>query len=267
MTHSTVPASPPASVPANHRFVAGIVVGALVSLGVVAIALGSGAATRLAAVPLGPMESRAYAQPFDGASRASVRLQFGAGDLTVAALEPGNTNLATATFSGRSSYAPEPEYRVRDNVGELAYLVRDVKFGLPMLRGDQHARLDVRLAQNTPLVLNVEAGAADALLDLSALQVTHLDLQTGVADTRVRLPQGAGHTSVSVHGGVTDLTFEVPQGVAADIQVSDGLASREIDERRFRPLGGGHYRSVDYEAAANRVDLQIELGIATLRIQ
>jgi hypothetical protein len=70
-----------------------------------------------------------------------------------------------------------------------------------------------------------------------------------------------------VHGGVTDLTVEVPQGVAADIQVSDGMASREIDERRFRPMGGGHYRSAGYGTAANRVDMQIELGIATLRIQ
>jgi hypothetical protein len=267
MTHSTVPASRPATIPANNRFVVGIVVGALVSLGVVAIALGSGAATRLAAVPLGPIESRAYAQSFDGASRANVRLQFGAGDLTVGALEPGNGNLATATFSGRSSYAPEPMYRVRDSLGELAYLVSDRKLGLPFFRGEEHAQMSVRLAQTTPLVLNVEAGASDSLLDLSSLQVTHLDLQTGVADTRVRLPHAAGRTTVSVHGGVTDLMFEVPQGVAADIQVSDGMASRQIDERRFRPLGGGHYRSVDYDTAANRVDMQIELGIATLRIQ
>jgi hypothetical protein len=96
MTHSTVPATGPATVPANNRFGVGIVVGALVSLGVVAIVLGSGAATRLAAVPLGPVESRAYAQPFDGASRASVRLQFGAGNLTVAALDRGDSNLALA---------------------------------------------------------------------------------------------------------------------------------------------------------------------------
>ena len=157
---------------------------------------------------------------------------------------------------------------MRDNGGgELAYLVRDVKVGLPVFRGDEHARLDVRLARNTPLALNVEAGAAASLLDLTALQVRHLDLQTGVADTRVRLPEAAGRTSVSARGGVTDLTFEVPRGVAADIHVSDGMASRQIDERRFRPMGGGHYRSADFETAANRVDLQIELGIATLRIQ
>ena len=105
MTHPTVPhtgSKSSATVPANNRFLVGIAVGALVSLGVVAIAVGSGAGARLASVPLGPMESRAYTQPFDGASRANVRLQFGAGQLTVGALEAGHASLATATSLART---------------------------------------------------------------------------------------------------------------------------------------------------------------------
>ena len=140
MTHAVVPATRPVHTPANHRFIVGIAVGALVSLGVVAIALGTGAGTRLAGVPYGPVESRAYAQSLDGASRANVRLQFGAGDLTVGALDRANGNVATATFSGPANYAPEPTYQVRDNVGELDYVIRDVKLGLPFFRGDEHVR-------------------------------------------------------------------------------------------------------------------------------
>jgi hypothetical protein len=137
MSDSTVSAPRPAVVPANNRFV-------------VAIALATGAATRLAAVPLGPTESRVFAQPLDGASRATVRLQFGAGNLSLGALEPADSNLATANCSGPSSYVPEPTFRVRDGVGELAYLVRDTKIGLPFFRGDEHTRMSVRLARTTP---------------------------------------------------------------------------------------------------------------------
>lgn len=267
MTHSNIPATRPANAPVNNRLLIGIAIGAFVTLGVVAIALDPGAGTRLTSLASGPTESHAYAQSLDGASRANVRLQFGAGDLTVGALDRDNGNVATATYAGPSNYAPEPTYQVRDNVGELAYSIRDVKVGLPFFRGDEHLRMDVHLTQNAPLVLNVEAGASDSTLDLSALQVTQLDLQTGVADTHVRLPQAAGHTRVSVHGGVTDLTFDVPQGVAADVRTSNGMASREIDERRFPHLGGGHYRSADYDTATNRVEMDIELGIATLRVR
>src|SRR5919202_4978325 len=122
--------------------------------------------------------------------------------------------------------------------------------------------MDVQLAPGAPIALAVEAGAAESRIDLSALQITRFDLQTGVANTQVRLPQAAGRTAVSVKGGVTDITLDVPQGVAADIQLSDGLAGRQIDERRFRRMTDGHYRSPEYETAANRVDLQIELRLA-----
>src|SRR3954451_14358706 len=147
MTHSVVPATQPANAPASNRLLIGIGIGAIVSLGAVAIILGTGAGTRLASVPYGPIESRAYAQPLEAASRANVRLQFGAGTLTIAALDRADGNLATATFAGPSTYAPEPTYRVRDSVGELAYLVRDVTVGLPFFRGDEHLRMDVRLTQ------------------------------------------------------------------------------------------------------------------------
>jgi hypothetical protein len=274
MTHSTVPHAPPThatATPANRRFGTGILIGALAGLGVVAaIAFGSGIGTRLASVPLGPMESRSYEQPLDGISRATMRLQFGAGQLTVGPLENGNGNLATATYDGPSRYVPESTYRAGDGVGELSYVIRDAgdDLRLPFVgRVQDHARMDVRLARGTPLTLGIEAGAAESRLDLSALQITDLDLQTGVASTRVRLPEAAGHTAVSVKGGVTEVTLDVPHGVAADIQVSDGLAGRQIDERRFRPMSGGHYRSPDYEAAPNRVDMHIELGLASLTIQ
>ena len=272
MTHSTVPhtqARRPATVPANRRFGAGILVGALVSVGVVAIALGSGIGARLASVPLGPMESRSYTQPLDGVNRAAVRLQFGAGQLTLGALDSRDGSVAKATYDGPAEYLPEPTYRVRDGVGELAYVIRDTnEVRLPFVgRARDAARMDVQLAPAVPMTLDIEAGAAESRLDLSALQITRLDLQTGVANTRVRLPEAAGRTAVSLKGGVTDVRLDVPQGVAADIQVSDGLAGRQIDERRFRPMGGGHYRSPEYDTAPNRIDLHIELGLASLIIQ
>lgn len=60
--------------------IAGIVIGVAIALMVVAMLVGLGVANRLAALPLGPVESRAFAQPFDGAT-----VQFGAGQLTVGA--------------------------------------------------------------------------------------------------------------------------------------------------------------------------------------
>ena len=209
-----------------------------------------------------PRESRSHVQPMDGANRASVHVQFGGGALTVGALDGREDTLATMSYDGPSALLPTASYRVRDGGGELEYAIGDAD-----RRQRQSADVRVHLARGVPLALSVEAGAAQSTLDLTGLRVTHLDLQAGASDTRVRLPDAAGLTAVKVEGGATKLAFEVPPDVAAHIQVSGVLDARSIDEARFRSLGGGRDRSPDYETAANRVELRLELGAANLTVR
>jgi hypothetical protein len=199
-----------------------------------------------------------------------MRLEFGAGDLTLGALDGRADTLATMAFQGPADERPAATYRVRDGVGELAYTVsRDgSRLSFPFVGpGRDHSNMHLLLARGVPIALDIQAGAADSTIDLTGLRVTQLNLQTGAADTTVRLPEAAGITTVSARGGISDLTFEVPRGVAADIQLSGGMNAREIDLTRFRSLGDGHYRSPDFETAANRVVLNVDLGIATLTVR
>ena len=54
---------------------------------------------------------------------------------------------------------------------------------------------------------------------------------------------------------------------AADIDISNALGNRTIDQDRFRALGNGRYRSVDYDTATNRIQMHLELGIGDLVVQ
>jgi hypothetical protein len=226
-------------------------------------------ATRTA-VSFAPMASRSFTSSLDGATSANVRLEFGAGNLAIGALTGSPDTLSTMVFEGPSDQRPESSYRVRNGVGELAYAVGSdgPRLNIPYLsRSRDHSDTRVQLAPGVPLALEIKAGAVDSTIDLTALRVTHLKLETGAADTVVRLPASAGMTTVRATGGVSDLTFEVPTGVAVDMQLSGGMSAREVDQTRFRALGNGHYRSPDFDSAANRAVLDVELGIATITVR
>jgi hypothetical protein len=61
------------------------------------------------------------------------------------------------------------------------------------------------------------------------------------------------------------VTLEVPEGVAARIRSKMGLGSTTVDERRFaRSLDA--WVSPNYETAANRVDIDLEGGLGSIRI-
>jgi hypothetical protein len=191
--------------------------------------------------------------PLRGAADASVRIRFGAGTLTTRPASPGD--LVDGVFDGGVIHRELGPGRVE--------LSQDTSYGLPWL--DRRSAWDLGLTGEVPLDLRLETGASRTALDLREIRLRRLDLQTGASETRVILPRNAGTTEVRAEHGAASLTFEVPAGVAARIRTRMTIGSGQIDEGRF-PRAGDVYQSIDYGSAANRVDLDIQGGVGSLRV-
>ena len=204
-------------------------------------------------LPWGHGATEALALPLDGAPQADVRIRFGAGELTSHVAGPGL--LVDGAFEGGVAYRVSGPGRVE--------LSQDTTYGLPWL--DRRSHWDIGLPADVPLDLRLEAGASRVTLDLYDLRLSNLQLQTGASETRVRLPRAAGVTTVKAETGAASLTIEVPAGVAARIRSRMAIGSTQIDEARF-PRVGDLYQSIDYATAENRVDLDIQGGVGSVRV-
>lgn len=297
-------------------------VGWLTQIGIALVVLGLGAGILVGLQPAA--SDGAAAQPssnveqaLQGASRATVHVEYGAGRFETGALNDPGDRLATATLDGGSRI--ESRYRVRDGAGDLTLDVTGE--GRPWFTPPFHGpgrpstSMDVRLNPAVPLALDAKLGAADSRLDLSALKLSRLDLQTGASSVWVRLPEAAGATSGRIQAGAASLTIEIPAGVAAQIDYQGGISNLDVDETRFPLVGEGSrggratvpgpptpplptagapakppappappappkpggppaflggsrlYRSPDYDAAANKIDLVVESGASSVTIR
>jgi hypothetical protein len=210
----------------------------------------------------GPAQ-RELRQPLEGATRAQVRIEYGAGIMDIGALTDGD-NLLNATLYGDASSGIETRYRVRNGVGELR-IEPSGHFSVPFWSGGGEHRLDLRLSRSVPIDLRIEAGATRGTIDLRELQVPNLTLETGASRTDLTLP-ATGQTRATVEGGAAAMSITVPDGVAARVRVDDALSNVTVDQSRF-PRQGEEFRSPNYDTAANRVDLSIEVGAADVRVQ
>ncbi len=199
----------------------------------------------------GPSETMAL--PIGGAAEASVRVQYGAGELTTHVAAAGN--LVDGRFIGGVSHRQDGPGRVE--------LRQDTTNGWPWF--DRRFAWDVGLTGELPLDLRVDGGATRMVLDLSDLKLRSLELHTGASATRVLLPKSAGATAVRAESGAAELVFEVPVVVAARIRSRMVLGSTQIDQARFPPTALG-YESLDYASAQNRVDIDVQGGVGSLRI-
>jgi hypothetical protein len=195
----------------------------------------------------------------EGAQSARIRVRHGAGRVEVYA-GTGLGVLAEGDFTGGLEHSS----RLKGNVLEVKMNPPENIFPFTWSPG---TTLDwsFGLSRDIPLALDYETGASETRLNLGELRLTELRLKTGASSTSIDLPANAGHTRVFVESGAASVNITVPEGVAARIQTRGGLSSIQVDTQRF-PQVGGVYQSMDYETSANKVEMDIQIGVGSVNI-
>ena len=203
------------------------------------------------------VEGEKVSIPLEGATSAHVKLDHGAGRLTLRS-GAGSSEIINGTFGNGLSYKSHLE------AGRLEVKLRTSQQFWAWWPGES-LNWDIHLNRDIPLSLKIDTGASASTLDLSDLKVTDLDIDTGASSTELTLPANAGNTHVDIDTGASSLKVSIPIGVAASIRVKSGIASVNINSR-FPHIDGGLYQSIDFGTAANRVDMTIDAGVGSIEV-
>jgi hypothetical protein len=203
--------------------------------------------------------------PLDGATQAHIRVQNWANVLKIGA-NATTGDLIQGVFGGGldseiSRMGDGLNVRLK-NFSRRGFM----SFWYPWAWGPANV-LDwtVGLGNQIPIALDIEIAACEASLELGALQITELNINAKSSSVSIALPANAGQTAVKVEGSTAPLIIRVPPNVAAFILTSRTDTSIEIDINRFQIIEEGlEYRSANYETAANRVDIRLDIALSSV---
>ena len=200
--------------------------------------------------------------PLEGTGPVRLHVRHGAGRLRISA-GAGPGELVKGTFAGGLDHHSRRDGDVLDVTLQVPTETIS-SFGW---MGGWGRGMDwsFGLSSAVALSLSLETGANDARLDLSALRVTELQVQTGASSTDVTLPAAAGLVRVRVQAGAAAVTIRVPPGVAARIHTA-GLVGVSVDTARF-PRADGGYASPDYATAQNKAEIDVEAGAGSISVR
>ncbi|UCC63212.1 MAG: hypothetical protein JSV36_21160 [Anaerolineae bacterium] len=199
-------------------------------------------------------------EPLEGIERASLKVDFAAGQLDISALSD-----STSLIEGDLELATErkPAWEI-DRKGSQADMTLEYKgrFSTSGWRGGDEWHL--HLSPNVGLALEVDVGAGRATIDLTGLDIRDLSVSAGASQSTVVLPR-EGNFAAEISGGVGGLVLEIPEEMAARIQVDRGLGALDVSSRFEKE--GDVYQTDDWDTSDDRVDLQVDIGVGLITVR
>ncbi|MCS7061784.1 MAG: DUF5668 domain-containing protein [Anaerolineae bacterium] len=199
--------------------------------------------------------------PLTGESAARIKLSHGVGELMVSSgAAPGY--VLSGTFNG------SVQYRSTCEAGRQLVKIKS-PLNLLALEGlfSREARLcSVMLSSQIPLSLDIESNASMARIDLADVRLTDLELEMGASSAEVSLPLGVGYTRVKIEAGAASISLRLPPEAEARVRFEGGLSSLNIDQTRFVQTGN-RYQTAGFDAASDRLDIDIEAGVGSVSIR
>lgn len=127
-------------------------------------------------------------------------------------------------------------------------------------------QVDVRLANDLPMSLTVNAGAGEFDLDLHDVKITDLRLNVGASSTTLVLPHPSGEVAIRADGGASSLVVEIPADVEARVTVSGGLVSSSSSNPRATK-SGNVIETAGYATAHDRVTITVNGGASSVSVR
>ncbi|WJY26356.1 toast rack family protein [Sporosarcina trichiuri] len=195
----------------------------------------------------------------DAASSLNVDVTFGAGNLQI---EGGAEGWAEGVLDTNvKKWRPSVRYREKKGTGHLTIHQKMNAFGT---MGKKRNDWTLRLTDEIPVDLRVDAAVAEANLDLAGIRLSRLSVDAGVGDMTVNLAgDWQDGFDAKIDGGVGDLKVLLPKGTGVRVTVDKGLGT--VDAEGFIDKGKGVYVNEAYEGAETVIELKVDVGIGAVK--
>jgi hypothetical protein len=226
--------------------------------GVAAIAVAVLGSCEYRRAEIGPMHEEPVSIDLGNIERANVRLELGAGELTV---RSGVGKLLRGRF----------EYNVRAWKPQVTYSASGSSADLTIRQprgtgsfGNTRNIWDLELSDKVLLDFTLNCGAGQGRLEMGDLDLQHVAVKIGAGQIDLDLRGKPTHDyDVEVSGGVGQATVRLPENVGVRAEAHGGIGHIDVSGLEKR---GDYYENSLYGNSKVNVRLRVAGGIGEIRI-
>lgn len=203
-------------------------------------------------------DNQHFSEPFHEVTRASIDIDFGAGDLTLGApcaeLVKADINSNFVKYSFRTEHG-------EDNASVF-------------LTGKGHTKKigknnenDLTLALCAQPVWNftLDMGAADAELDFSPYQMDVITINGGACDLDLKLGDQNCDTKLIINTGASDIDIEVPASMDCQINLDSAITGKDF--QGFEKKERGLWQTPGFGQSQHRILIELNCAVSDLTVE
>ena len=225
-------------------------------------------------------------QDLDDAKSAYVNIESSVGKLTIDSLSDDKLFIEGKIYSVEQEKITE-SYKISDDKINY-YLGSEFDTGninnFSDFNNNERLSWELNLTEEIPLFLDISLGVGESELDLSDLQISEFNLNMGVGQTTLTLPNGQyqaqidggvgqtiihlpdeGEIELNVDGGVGEIRIYIPENMPAKIYVDRGIAGLDIPSSYNQD--DDVYTSPNFSEKKDHLVIYISQGIGNISIR
>lgn len=210
-------------------------------------------------ISTGEMRNESKTVEIGAAKSVQVNVDMKAGELKVGG---GAANLLEASFNYNvPEWKPEVNYRVNGRAGVLEVEQPGPGSSTNNTRNDW----DLHLNNKVPMEMTVNMGAGRAMLTLSGLALSRLELNMGAGETTVDMTGNwKNDVDAQIHGGVGRATIRLPKDVGVRVNAHGGLGAINADGFQRQDDA---YVNEQYGKSPVTVRVEVEGGVGEINLE
>jgi hypothetical protein len=201
-----------------------------------------------------------FSEPFNGDSTKKVVLDISGGG-TSFKLDGTTDSLITASVEhARGNFTLSRE--ITDSIQNLNFKMKGNKSGWHVGDGANDVRFKLNKVPMWDIVMHMGAGEVD--FDLSQYKIRTLRFDGGAVALDFKVGDLLPITDVIVKTGVADVKIRVPEGAGCRITSKTGLSSKDFTG--FTKLDNGTYETPNYAGSTKKIFIALDGGLSNFEV-
>lgn len=195
-----------------------------------------------------------------GISSAELNLKIPAGSITIRGLED---NLLNARYPGTDV---KETIDTMDGGSRKVFNISSDKLTIGSNTSSNKWDYSYELNNGIPWDVSIETGATDADLDFRDTVLKNLELNSGAGDIEIKIGKVDRKAIVAADVKASDFSISIPKEVGYKAVIRGAIKDVTINGNDY-VKDGDVYTSVNYNTAAQKVDMNLDVAVGDITIE